>query len=167
MIIKILFPSALSLRCHWLPIFDFISFSTWPFFSSWPQHFYSQGVFGGDYQLHVAHQTCTTSICSSRVQLKHDYNNVKRKLCTASCHTSSLQAHSFFEMTAECTYLSTMYIYVQKWSCATYVYVCKINIVQLYGWRIHTDKTWVVNYNQYHNYAQNKRELCAVSCCSM
>ena len=35
MIIKILFPSALSLRCHWPPIFDFISFSTWPFYSSW------------------------------------------------------------------------------------------------------------------------------------
>ena len=26
--------------------FDFTCFSTWPFFSSWPQLFYSQGVFG-------------------------------------------------------------------------------------------------------------------------
>ena len=46
MIIKILFPSALSLHC---PFFDFISFSSWPFLVLGHNFFYSQGDFGWDF----------------------------------------------------------------------------------------------------------------------
>ena len=61
MIIKILFSSALSLRCHWPPIFDFTSFSSWPILSSWPQLFLQLGCFW--LRLYDYSHTCYINLC--------------------------------------------------------------------------------------------------------
>ena len=48
-IIKILFPSAVTLHWPWPPIFDFTSFYAKPFLVPWPQLFLQQGVFDWDF----------------------------------------------------------------------------------------------------------------------
>ena len=66
-IIKILFSSALTLTPALAAHFDFSSFSSRPFSSSWPPFFYTQGVFGLDTTTHALSSSLDLEVISDPV----------------------------------------------------------------------------------------------------